>query len=149
MIKTLLLKFNLEPTKKKTKKGKASVKPEHENIVSEIKVLLDDKNVHNFIRVNVFEGVTYFNKERFEELISWVMLFNFINKTNSVISEKRTRRLNVAELNREINKSLRTKSDEIMKLIVRAAACGYDFNKFYEEIIETQILKTKKTKKQK
>ena len=149
LIKTLLLKFSIEQTKKKTKKGKASVNPKQENILSEIKVLLDDKNVHNFIRVNVFEGVTYFNKERFEELISWVMLFNFINKTNSVISEKRTLRLNVAELNREINKSLRTKSDEIMKLIVRAAACGYDFNKFYEEIIETQILKTKKTKKQK
>ena len=96
--------------------------------------MLDDNIVHNFLRVNVFEGTTYFNKERFEELISWTMLFNFITTTNSIISKKRTRSSNVTELNREINKSLKTKSDEFMKLVTKAEICGYDFIKFSNEI---------------
>jgi hypothetical protein len=149
LMKTMLLKFSMGQTESKSKKSKEFIKPQQENIISEIKVLLDDKNVHNFIRVNVFEGVTYFNKERFEELISWVMLFNFIATTNSVISEKRKRSLNITELNREINKSIKAKADEFINLVTKAENSGYDFNKFNEEIIETQNLKTKKTKKQK
>jgi len=154
LIKVLLIYFINEITGE-TKKGKPassgkqSAKPEKESILSEIKVLLDDDIVYNFIKVNVFEGITYFNKERFEELIRWIMLFDLIKSTSLTRSRTKEKRLNLNELNREINKSLKSNSDEFLKIVNDAETCGYDFNKFKNEIAETQSVKTKKAKKQK
>jgi len=154
LIKVLLLYFinEIAGEAKKGKSalsGKQSEKPGKETILNEIKVLLDEDIVHNFIKVNVFEGITYFNKERFEELIRWIMLFDLIKSTSFIKNKKKEKRLNVAELNREINKSLKSNSDELFKLVDEAETSGYDFNKFKNEIKETQSVKTKKTKKQK
>ena len=96
--------------------------------------MLEEDIVHKFIKVNVFEGITYFNKERFEDLIRWIMLFDLIEATSSIKSNKKEKRLNVTEMNREINKSLKTISDDLSLLVKKAETCGYDFIKFKNEI---------------
>ena len=150
LIKLLLFTFLKE--KKKTAKakeikkasGKKSPNTEDENVLPAIKGLLDEDIVHNFIHVNEFEGITYFNKERFEELLKWLMLFNMVETSASIKSFKKERRLNVTELNREINKSLKLKSEEFLKIINNAESCGYDFTKFRNELNYTGDLIKKK-----
>lgn len=155
LIKLLLSVFLTEKEKSaKTKKikkasGTKSTIPENENILPAIKVLLGEDNVHNFIHVNEFEGITYFSKERFEELIKWLMLFNMIETTASITNAKKDKKLNLAELNREINKSLKLNSEEFLKLISEAESCGYDFTKFISKIDQSDDLTTIKTTKKK
>ncbi len=82
LIQLLLTGFLLEKKKTTTKMVSkkstlTSPKKQDENeILTLIKSLLDENNVHNFLRVNEFEGITYFNKERFEELLRWILLLN-------------------------------------------------------------------------
>jgi hypothetical protein len=152
LIKVLLHSFIAENHSLKIKKKNAvkkTVIKQNENELSAIKALLDEDIVTNFIRVNEFKGITYFNKERFEELLRWLMLFNMITTTAALKKEKKDKRLNLAELNREINKSLKLTSDEFLKLISKAETCGYDFTKFKNEIEDSGSTKAIGIKKQK
>ena len=132
LLNQLLVEIKKETTSISSKKKLN--KNEKGNFLSQIKVLLEEDIVHKFIKVNVFEGITYFNKERFEDLIRWIMLFDLIEATSSIKSNKKEKRLNVTEMNREINKSLKTISDDLSLLVKKAETCGYDFIKFKNEI---------------
>jgi glycosidase len=152
LIKVLLHSFIAENHSLKIKKKNAvkkTVIKQNENELSAIKALLDEDIVTNFIRVNEFKGITYFNKERFEELLRWLMLFNMITTTAALKKEKKDKRVNLSELNREINKSLKLTSDEYLKLISKAETCGYDFTKFKNEIEDSVSTKAVGIKKQK
>ena len=81
LMKILLISFLLEKNNSASdKKTRMTVKSDVEknNLFTFIKVLLNENNVHKFLRVNEFEGITYFNKERFEELLKWLLLFNLV-----------------------------------------------------------------------
>jgi hypothetical protein len=132
LLNQLLVEIKKETTSISSKKKLN--KNEKGSFLSQIKVLLEEDIVHKFIKVNVFEGITYFNKERFEDLIRWIMLFDLIEATSSIKSNKKEKRLNVTEMNREINKSLKTISDDLSLLVKKAETCGYDFIKFKNEI---------------
>ena len=132
LLNQLLVEIKKETTLISSKKKLN--KNEKGSFLSPIKVLLEEDIVHKFIKVNVFEGITYFNKERFEDLIRWIMLFDLIEATSSIKSNKKEKRLNVTEMNREINKSLKTISDDLSLLVKKAETCGYDFIKFKNEI---------------
>ncbi|MGB5529970.1 MAG: alpha-amylase family glycosyl hydrolase, partial [Ignavibacteriaceae bacterium] len=155
LIKLLLFTFLKE--KKKTSKSKEirkatgtkSTTPESENVLPAIKVLLGEDIVHNFIHLNEFEGITYFNKERFDELLRWLMLFNMIETTSSMTIAKKDERMNLTELNRDINKSLKINSEKFLKLISKAESCNYDFSKFKQELEQPVELITIKTSKKK
>ena len=58
--------------------------------------------------------------------------------------EKKDKKLTVAEFNKELNKRVKEKSEEYLELINKAETCGYDFNKFKNEINSKGDLNKKK-----
>jgi len=138
LIKLLLMGFLLEkkkspakapakPTSKKS--GKTDPKKENENdIYSLIKTLLEENNVHSFLRVNEFDGITYFNKERFEELLRWTLL------------------LTRTEFDKEILKISKNNYERFIELIDKAESSEYDFNKFRKEMGKVDVKKEKPKK---
>jgi glycosidase len=149
LIKTLLITFSLE--KKKTEKSlnvkmsKVTVKSDLEknNVLPSIKVLLGENIVHNFLRVNEFEGTTYFNKERFEELLRWILLFNL---TQPVEKQDKKKQSGKTEIEKEILVKSKNIIERFIELIDKAESCGYDFVKFNKELdhIPKIIVKPKK-----
>jgi hypothetical protein len=137
LIKILLMSFLQEKKKsnksKNDKKTKVTVKSDIEknNFLPLIKVLLKEDIVHNFLRVNEFEGITYFNKERFEELIRWTLLFH-LNEIPSRINEKKAEssKLKKADFEKEIVKMSKENFEIFIELIDKAESSGYDFVKF-------------------
>jgi glycosidase len=104
-------------------------------LTSLIKTLLGEKNVHNFLRVNVFEGVTYFNKERFEELSKWIFLIHLTEIPSTLTGKQAIKsKLTKAELEREILKISRQNFEKYTELITRAESTGYDFINFRNEL---------------
>jgi hypothetical protein len=149
LIKTLLISFPLEKKKSdKTiddKKTKVAAKSDTEknNIVTSIKVLLCENIVHNFLRVNDFEGTTYFNKERFEEFLKWILLFNLTQPVDKHAKKKQSTK---TEIEKEILVNSKNIYERFIELIDKAESCGYDFVKFTKEIdkIPEIIVKRKK-----
>jgi len=149
LIKTLLSIFSLEKKKSdKTigdKKTKMAVKSDTEtnNFVPSTKVLLGENIVHNFIRVNEFEGTTYFNKERYEELLRWILLFNLIQPVEKLDKKKQSSKI---EIEKEILVKSKNIFERFIELIDKAELCGYDFAKFNKELdrIPKIIVKPKK-----
>jgi len=68
------LKTRKKPKSKKKKEGKT------QNYLSKlpVSVLLDNNIVLKFLHVNEYEGITYFNKERFQLLLKWVLLVSVL-----------------------------------------------------------------------
>src|SRR5574338_86372 len=72
-----------------TNLNKLKDKYDHAKFIDQI---LSDDNFNNFIQVNDFNGIKYFNKERMEEFVKWNFLFSVYNKsitkTRNKISKK-------------------------------------------------------------
>lgn len=66
---------------------RADMKKIEDEIIS---ALLVSDNVHNYAHVNVFQGVTYFNKEQFENLLRWLYSLALIS-ISSVVKKKKTK----------------------------------------------------------
>lgn len=141
LIKLLLTAFLFEKKKVEKKKNNSIPKlteksdTEKHDTLSSIKVLLSEKNVNKFLSVNEFQGITYFNKERFVELLLWVMLFYLISipeKFNSIIEEKD--QLKKADINKQVMKITKEVFESYTELINKADSSGYDFNKFKQEL---------------
>ncbi|MDH3267914.1 MAG: alpha-amylase family glycosyl hydrolase [Ignavibacteria bacterium] len=153
LIKVLLMSFLME--KKKTqaktvskKSNVSSPKKQDENeILTLIKSLLGENIVHNFLRVNEFEGITYFNKERFEELLRWILLFN-LTQMASHINEKQDGKKGITrtEFDKEILKISKNNYERFIELIDKAESSGYDFIKFRKGLDKVTD-KREKTKK--
>ncbi len=43
--------------------------------------LLDDGQIHNFLGINSFDGIIWFNQESFDELIQWLTVIAFVDLT--------------------------------------------------------------------
>jgi hypothetical protein len=141
LIKILLIGFLLE----KKKRAKPSTDEETKlttksgviksDILPSIKVLLKENNVHNFLQVNEFEGITYFNKERFEELLKWILLFYLAHLHSQLnLVEDKKKKPTRTEIDREIIKYTKNNFERFIELIDKAGASGYDFIKFREEL---------------
>jgi hypothetical protein len=148
LIKTLLIAFSLQKKKSdKTigdKKTKLAVKSDTEinNFMPSIKVLLRENNVHNFLRVNEFEGTTYFNKERFEEFFKWILLFQ-LNGISSRINDRKLEggKLKKTDFEKEIVKISKENFERFIELLNKAESCSYDFIKFQEELNKENVKK--------
>jgi glycosidase len=51
-------------------------------IVYQIKILLDDPLVQQFLEINSYKGIVYYRKERFEELIHWFCTLSLVHHIN-------------------------------------------------------------------
>ncbi len=153
LIKLLLTAFLIGKKKSgnysNDKKSKVTVDSDFEksNILPSIRVLLGEDIVLNFLRVNEFDGITYFNKERFEELLKWILLFN-LTQIPSHLNEKPDgkNQINKTEFDKEILKISKYNYERFIELIDKAQSSGYDFNKF-KTVLEKIPVKKEKTKK--
>jgi len=137
----LLTAFLLEKKKPAVKginkkSGIPITKDQEENeFLSLIKSLLKENFVHNFLRVNEFEGTTYFNKERFEELLKWILLFHQVEIPSHINEgESNTNRLKKTDFEKEIVKISKENFERFIELINKAETSGYDFVKFQKEL---------------
>ena len=81
--------------------------------------------MNNLLHVNEFDGITYFNKENFEELLRWLFLFNTLALKADTDENDEKKFL------QEIKKL----SGVVYKLINTAEESGYDLNKLKGKII--------------
>jgi len=150
LIKTLLTAFLFEKKKSQAKaagkkSGSISAKKQNEtDILSFIKTLLAENIVHKFLRVNEFEGTTYFNKERFEELSKWILLFHLTEiplqiKDRTIEKNK----LKKTDFEKEIVKISKENFEKFIELINKAESNGYDFTKFQKELSKENEIKAK------
>jgi glycosidase len=153
LIKILLISFLMEkkntPVKRVSKKlnvTSPNKQDKNENLLI-TKTLLKENIVDNFLRVNEFEGITYFNKERFEELLSWTLLLN-LTQIPSYLNEKQDgkKQLTKSEFDKELLKYSKNKYERFIELIDKAELSGYDFIKFQKELDKVPD-KKEKTKK--
>ncbi len=82
----LIVKDNLKTRKKKKSKKKKEDKIQNHLTKLPVSVLLNNNIVLKFLHVNNYEGITYFNKERFQLLLNWVLLISVL--TNYSVLEK-------------------------------------------------------------
>ncbi len=134
------------------KKPKLTAKSDTEinNLMPSIKVLLGENIVHNFLRVNEFEGITYFNKERFEELLKWILFFHLIAIPSQLNNRKTdSTKLKKSDFEKEIVKISRVNFEKFIELINKAESNGYDFIKFLKELdkVDEKKAKTKSINK--
>ncbi|MDZ7626549.1 MAG: alpha-amylase family glycosyl hydrolase [Ignavibacteriaceae bacterium] len=150
LIKTLLTAFLFEKKKSQAKtagkkSGSISAKKQDEtDILSSIKTLLAENNVYKFLRVNEFEGITYFNKERFEELSKWILLFH-LTEIPSQIKDRTIEKskLKKTDFEKEIVKISKENFEKFIELINKAESSGYDFTKFQKELSKENEIKAK------
>lgn len=80
--------------------------------------LLQDSEVQQYIRVNRYEGVLWFNKEAFDELIWWLMCIAVVKHGKGIL-----------DANPEIIDKLIDTFDIIQQIIKIKEASGYQFDK--------------------
>lgn len=139
----VLLEFHYQKTKKvKSAAGKKGLINDNydENkdiLIATLNVLLDSNIVSNLLHVNEFDGITYFNKENFEELLRWLLPFSILNlKQEGKLNDEK-------KLLQEIKK-LTGETNELIKVAEQA---GYDLNKLKEEIARESKSLISKNKK--
>lgn len=91
--KCLLTVSNFSSFQAENKSKKISEKKWQEILNNYLYNLFRNEDASNFIQVNDYLGTKYFNKERIEELIKWILIITLINKchlneTKKVPSQK-------------------------------------------------------------
>lgn len=86
LIKLLLNNYEDFVFYKKNKKTTSTKKIDKYNFSK----ILDDKEIHKYLEVNIYKGVEYFNKESFEELIKWLMNLFIIDR---LVTENKTKKV--------------------------------------------------------
>ncbi|MCH8032842.1 MAG: alpha-amylase [Bacteroidetes bacterium] len=109
--------------------------------------LLINKNVSNFLHVNKFGDITYFNKERFENLIEWlyqlvaIQSFSSYKKTldklryNNLKNGETKRKLTKQDLERELINSIKGSFLSAKNLKWLAEESGYNLTKLSSSLI--------------
>jgi len=155
LIKILLRSFLLNNTKSAKSSGSKKVKQtvsagiEKAEINTIINLLLAEKKVHNFLRINEFEGITYFNKERFEELARWLLLL-ILTRLQFFVNQKYDAKATKTQIDKEILRYSKNNYEKFIELIDKAELSGYDFTKFQSElnkIPDTNVIVKKPIKK--
>ena len=118
LIKILTSKNRVELWNASNQSGQKARKKTTINESELLNLLLDDDETRWYISVNEYEGIKYFNKERFENLINWLFTLT------SLTSSSKKARVSVDEQIKELQKNYK-----LSKKIKKAAAdSGYKFN---------------------
>jgi hypothetical protein len=123
--------------KKKPVKKTAKTNENDSLLADSLNVLLGSNIVHNLLHINIFEGTTYFNKERFEQLLKWILLVWLLELIKAEKEEK------------IYLKKMKKAAEEADKLIQLAEDAGYDLNKLRSNLKTSGTPEKKKTKTQK
>jgi len=134
--------------RKKKKESKTQVK-KYRSPLNKIHFseLLIDENVSNFLNINKFDDITYFNKEKFENLVEWlyflvaVQSFSSYKKVLINLKDKNTKKgitkekITKQDLERELINSIKGSYLSAKNLKWLAKESGYDLTKFSSSII--------------
>ncbi len=119
-----------------------TIKTDKENINARfIQKIFNNKAAKSFLNVNTFEGVAYFNKENFDELLRWIYYLTNLNlikdnsklvKPDSKKNKIKTKKINKATSTKIvktekdfINEKLKTTAAEALKIKEAAAKSQY------------------------
>ena len=80
-----------------------------------------------FLQIHLFEGVVYFNKERFEEMVHWLFLLRYIRQIEQQMDKKKPSFTGLSKLN-----SLST------KIIRTAERSGYNKKEFLKALVSIE-----------
>ena len=109
--------------------------------------MLINENVSNFLSVNKFSDITYFNKERFEILVEWlyqlvaVQSYSSYKKAFGKLKDKNTKKgktkkkLTKQDLERELINSIKGSFLSTKNLKWLAEESGYDLTKLSSSLI--------------
>jgi hypothetical protein len=167
LIKSLIV-FNDElkrikiKIKKKKNDGKTQVK-KYRSPLNKIHFseLLINQNVSNFLNVNKFGDITYFNKERFDNLVEWlyqlvaIQSFSSYKKTLKELKDNNTKRgkskkkLTKQDLERELINSIKGSFLSAKNLKWLAEESGYDLTKLSSSLINIKKRNNKHKKEEK
>ncbi len=135
--------------RRKTQENNGKKESLNENVVETgqtlVKMLLDDKVIKDFLHVNKFDGVIYFNKERIDKLVNWLALLTSI-ELNSILmnnDDASWKRKTLKERESYTFTMIRKNTEWLLNLKVLAVNSGYDFNKFLTEMGNNIIEKEK------
>ncbi|WP_304131671.1 alpha-amylase family glycosyl hydrolase [Ignavibacterium album] len=121
-------------SEKKTKTELSKSDSKSEKISGFFQNLFNDQRFSEFVKLNSFEGVEYFNKERFEEAIIWLQFFAILNWFE-------VEKDNLKSLT--LNKSLQSRLTKLIlnyNLLKEAAQrSGFNKENFIKQLKEVQI----------
>jgi len=168
LLKLLLISFIISSKVGKKTEKKVPVKKfqavkieknNHEQtaFTKHISDLLQERNVHNFLQVNEFEGITYFNKERFSQAAGWILLMTVL-KTNISLSNPVPGKSEVKakplkkDFEKQLLKRIKSEYEAYSEAIKITELSGFDLKKFIEKInsgkkeisIKTKTIKRKR-----
>lgn len=129
----LVKKVDKSNANKSSKKKIITKKDENDELKDYFRSLFDNKLAANFLIVNEYDGIKYFNKERFGELIRWLIINSTINTLNSKDFKQK----------RIIIKS----ASELLKILNEVSEkSGYNIEEFIKSL-EIKSQKTSTTKR--
>ena len=166
LIKSLIV-FNDElksikiKIKKKKNEGKTQVK-KYRSPLNKIHFseLLINQIVSNFLSINKFGDITYFNKERFENLVEWlyqlvaIQSFSSYKKTLKELKDKNPKKvktkkkLTKQDLERELINSIKGSFLSAKNLKWLAEESGYDLTKLSSSLINIKKRNNKHKKEE-
>jgi hypothetical protein len=114
--------------------------------------LLKEGNVHNFLQVNEFEGIIYFNKERLEQAANWILLFKSIESLKSNSKSKQEKEKSKTEKkisDSEQLKMIKSEYESFLELKTKADKSGFDLKKLTEDLRNVNEKKSIKPKNKK
>jgi glycosidase len=146
--------------KKKKKEDKTQVKKYRSPLNKiDFSELIIDENVSNFLNINMFEDITYFNKEKFENLVEWlyqlvaVQSFSSYKKVLNNLKDKNTKKgitkkkITKQDLERELINSIKGSFQSAKNLKWLAEESGYDLTKFSSSLINIKKTNNRNKKK--
>ena len=99
-------------------------------------MLLGEKVIKEFLQVNEFGGITYFNQERFDELVNWLALLTSIELNSIVMNNEDAswRRKTLKEKESYTFTIIRKNAEWLLNLKTFAVDSGFNFNKFLSRV---------------
>ncbi len=140
----LIFNDKLKSGKKKKSKKKKEANSQNYLTKLPVSVLLDNDIVLKFLHANEYEGITYFNKERFQLLLNWVLLISvLINYTTlekpfleKKVSKKKSPGAKPSRKNFELEFLSNTKEIfiTVANLTARAEGLSFDLTRLKKEL---------------
>ncbi len=153
-LKRVKIKFKKKKSKDLKKKNGRQKRAALQKV--SISDLLSNVTIRRFLQVNEYGGITYFNRERFEEMIKWFLLlivirsFSAYEKTviglkNKNGKGKLKKHLSKQKLEREYIASVKNNFLSAKNLIWLAEEAGYNINRFKNILVNVKSKDKMKT----
>jgi glycosidase len=95
-----------------------------ENVADHLLAMLENGDVQNYLGVNLYNGVRWFHKESFEELLGWLFILTVITILKKHPADRD-----------EADDAIEAQYRLVQKLRDEAAACGYRLETFQKIIV--------------